>query len=257
MRLLLYNIRYATGIGPGFHFPLPMAGYLKRTSRNLRRIVEFVQHARPDVTGLIEVDMGSVRTASVSQPEAIADALGHQHSFQSKYAVQSLNKRLPIVSKQGNAFLSGEMIVAERYHYFDAGIKRLIMELELESVSIFLVHLSVKFRHRHYQLRHLHELVAASQKPVIVAGDFNTLWGDYELHLFMEAAGLHNANTGDLPTYPSWAPRRQLDFVLFSEGIHVNGFEIPQVQLSDHLPLICDFEVTGSGPGRAPPKSAA
>ena len=28
-----------------------------------------------------------------------------------------------------------------------------------------------------------------------------------------------------------------------TEGIEVTGFEVPQVKFSDHLPLICDFNV--------------
>jgi endonuclease/exonuclease/phosphatase family metal-dependent hydrolase len=244
MRVLNYNIRYATGIGPGFHFPLPLSGYLRGTSDNLARITRYVQSVQPDLAGLIEVDLGSLRTGAVNQAEAISNALGHAHSFESKYADRSINARLPILKKQGNAILTSRSIVDERFHYFDAGIKRLILEMELEEITFFLVHLSVKYRHRHYQLRHLHSLIQSSRKPVIVAGDFNTLWGDYEMHLFMEAARLRNANPSGDPTYPSWAPRRQLDFILYSRGLEVDHFEVPDIRLSDHLPVICDFRVT-------------
>lgn len=245
MRVLNYNIRYATGIGPGFHFPLPLAGYLRSTARNLDRITRFIESVDPDLVGLTEVDMGSLRTQSVNQAEYIANALGHFHTFESKYADRSLNTRLPIIKKQGNAILTSEPLVREHFHYFDAGIKRLILEIELEQVVMYLVHLSVKYRHRHYQLRHLHSLIGRSEKPVIVAGDFNTFWGDYEMHLFMEAAGLRSANRTGEPTYPSWAPSRQLDFILYGDGLEVTHFEIPDVRLSDHLPMVCDFRVTG------------
>jgi endonuclease/exonuclease/phosphatase (EEP) superfamily protein YafD len=83
----------------------------------------------------------------------------------------------------------------------------------------------------------------ASTKPVIIAGDFNTFWGDHEIYLFMKAARLKNANVGSLPSYPSRAPRKELDFVLYGEGISIRDFRIPSVQLSDHLPLICDFDI--------------
>jgi endonuclease/exonuclease/phosphatase (EEP) superfamily protein YafD len=36
----------------------------------------------------------------------------------------------------------------------------------------------------------------------------------------------------------------ELDFVLVSAGIEVNGFRIPEVRFSDHRPLVCDFHVT-------------
>jgi endonuclease/exonuclease/phosphatase family metal-dependent hydrolase len=105
------------------------------------------------------------------------------------------------------------------------------------------VHLSLKYRHRQYQLRYLYDLVRKTSKPVIVAGDFNTYWGDHELYLFMQAAGLASANARGLPSYPSSSPRKELDFILHSGQIEVNRFEIPAVQFSDHLPLICDFTI--------------
>lgn len=181
MRFLLYNIRYGTGASPAFHLPVPGMGYLRGTGKNLRRITDFVRSYSPDVVGLLEVDTGSYRSGRNNQAEIIATALGHNHAYQCKYAQQSFNNRIPVLNKQGNAFLTNREIQNTRFHYFDAGIKRLIIELELPQVSVFLVHLSLKFRHRHYQLRHLHSLIKQSGRPVIVAGDFNTLWGDYEI----------------------------------------------------------------------------
>jgi endonuclease/exonuclease/phosphatase (EEP) superfamily protein YafD len=40
----------------------------------------------------------------------------------------------------------------------------------------------------------LHDLAMASHKPVIVAGDFNTFWGEHEIYLFMKARKLRSAN---------------------------------------------------------------
>ncbi len=64
--------------------------------------------------------------------------------------------------------------------------------------------------------------------------------------MFSAAAGLSNANTRALPSWPSSRPRRQLDFILYGPGIEVTRFEVPQVTYSDHLPLVCDFEVRGA-----------
>jgi endonuclease/exonuclease/phosphatase family metal-dependent hydrolase len=78
---------------------------------------------------------------------------------------------------------------------------------------------------------------------VIVAGDFNTFWGEHEIYLFMQAAGLKSANVAGLPSYPSRWPRKELDFILYGNGILPRAFDIPAVPLSDHLPLVFDFEV--------------
>ena len=243
MRLLLYNIRYAVGGGASMHVPLPGAGYVLGNVNVLPEITEFVKSVDPDIVGLIEVDTGSIRSRKVNQAEEIAAALGMNTSYETKYGSKSLNQILPIVRKQGNAFMAAPRVHGEKFHYFDTGIKRLIIELEMQDYAVFLVHLSVKYRHRHLQLRRLYDLIKETDKPVIVAGDLNTFWGENEIYLFMEAAGLTSANAEGVPTYPSRSPRKELDFVLYQEGINVTGFEVPQVRHSDHLPIVCDFEV--------------
>lgn len=244
MRLLVYNIRYAVGAGAPPHVPVPGAGYLFGNPGNLDNIIGFIKRQDPDIVGLIEVDIGSMRSGRVNQAEAIAASLGHYSCYECKYGEESVNQYLPILRKQANAFLAGPRVAGERFHYFDTGIKRLIIELELDECAIFLVHLSLKYRHRHFQLRSLYELIKRSRKPVIVAGDFNTFWGEDEIFLFMEAAGLRSANVDRRPSYPSRSPRMELDFVLYGNGITVTRFEVPSVNYSDHLPLICDFTVT-------------
>jgi endonuclease/exonuclease/phosphatase family metal-dependent hydrolase len=224
--------------------PVPGAAYLFGNPGNLENIITFLKHEDPDIVGLIEVDIGSVRSGRVNQADLIAKALGHYSLYECKYGEDSVNQYLPIIRKQANAFLAGPGVTGERFHYFDTGIKRLIIELELDRVAIFLVHLSLKYRHRHFQLRHLYELVKRCRKPVIVAGDFNTFWGENEIFLFKEALGLRSANRDGLPSFPSRSPRMELDFILCGRGVEVTGFRIPRVAFSDHLPLVCDFEVT-------------
>lgn len=251
MRLIVYNIRYATGIGPAFHLPFPGAGYLRSNPRVLAGITKFLRTERADVVGLIEVDTGSIRTGMVNQAEHIGTALGAYSIYECKYGTKSMNLHMPIVRKQANAFLAAPRVTGERFHYFDTGIKRLIIELELDEVRIFLVHLSLKFRQRQYQMRYLYDLIAHSPKPVIVAGDFNTFWGTHEIYLFMRATGLRSANIAGLPSFPARNPRIELDFVLVSETIEVTDFRIPDVRLSDHRPIVCDFEVRGPAAPKA------
>jgi len=238
MRFLLYNIRYGTG----GRRRLPWGGYFGRTSSNLSSISTFLAAQSADVMGLIEVDAGSYRTQRMNQAETLATSLGHYHTYMSKYAQSSLLNFLPMTNKQGNAFLTRDSVRNTVFHYFDKGVKRLVIELEMENLVVFLVHLSLSFRVRHRQLGDLYNLVNGTGKPHIVAGDFNALWGDREMGLFLAATRLTNANVAGVPTFPSWSPRRQLDFVLYSPGIRMTGFEMPRVALSDHLPLVMDFD---------------
>jgi len=225
------------------HMPLPGAGYVLGNQSVLPEITQFIKSVDPDIVGLIEVDTGSIRSRKVNQAEKIASDLAMNTSYETKYGSKSINKILPIVRKQGNAFMAAARVHGEKFHYFDTGIKRLIIELEMEDFAVFLVHLSLKYRHRHLQLRRLYDLISETRKPAIVAGDFNTFWGENEIYLFKRAAKLKSANAEGIPTYPSRAPRKELDFILYQEGIQVTHFEVPMVRYSDHLPLVCDFEV--------------
>lgn len=241
MRFLLYNIRYATGHGLAYHLPLPFAGFFKNTTAALGNIVTYIRSVNADVIALVEVDSGSYRSHKSCQVRSIARALGHFHVVETKYGGGSLANRVPVLNKQGNGLLTNRKIVRHYFHYFKEGVKRLVIEVELEEVSIFTVHLSLKYKHRQQQLEHLHRIIAQCIKPVIVAGDFNTFGGDREVQLFLAATGLVNANIDGLPSHPSHAPKRNLDFILHSPEIKASNFTIPDIQLSDHAPLICDF----------------
>jgi endonuclease/exonuclease/phosphatase family metal-dependent hydrolase len=166
--------------------------------------------------------------------------------YRSKYSDTSMVQKIPVLNKQGNAILTSLEIESQKCHYFREGVKRLVLELELKDFTLFLVHLSLKYRHRQYQLQDLLEMIKDVKKPVIVAGDFNVLWGDRELALFLAASGLITANGEGYPSHPSRSPRRQLDYIFHSPEIQTAGFNIPRIKLSDHAPLICDFELNTS-----------
>lgn len=245
VRFLLYNIRYGTGAGWRFHSPVPFSGYLKHSEKNLEKITGFIRSVNPDIVGLIEVDGGSFRSGRCNQALSIAEALGHFHVYESKYPVQSVLQKMPLLNRQGNAFLTNRRITGSRFHYFRKGVKRLMIELDLEDCVIFLVHLSLAFKHRQYQLSDLYSVIKDIKKPVIVAGDLNVFSGDKELELFLAASGLVNANREKAPSYR----KMQLDYLLHSRQISITNFEIPKIRLSDHYPIVCDFEVNTKGTG--------
>jgi len=243
MRFLLYNIRYGAGTGRRFHLPVPYSGYIKHTNGNFNKIMDFIKSANPDIIGLIEVDSGSFRSEKSNQAEMIAREINHHYVYESKYSMNSMAQKVPVMNKQGNAILTSQEIKSHQFHYFRKGVKRLVIELELEAFTIFLVHLSLKFRHRQYQLQDLQLMVKDTRKPVIAAGDFNALWGDREIQSFLAVTGLKNANGLGRLSQPSRSPRRQLDYIFCSPEIRATSFQVPQVKLSDHAPLICDFEI--------------
>jgi len=249
MRFVLYNIRYGTGSRTH--------NFMRSSKKNLERITSFLREQEADLIGLIEVDHGSYRTGGKNQAELMADSLGHYHSHCIKYEESSFWRNVPVLGYQGNAFLARDRIRNETFHFFEFGMKRLVMELELEHVVVYLVHLALGARARHSQLGALYTLVKKTKKPYLVAGDFNMLWGEQEIDLFLAASGLQDANALRLPTFPSHRPNRHLDFILYSKGINIRAFHVPQVRFSDHLPLVLDFNVEVKEEKREEPRVMA
>lgn len=242
-RLMLYNIRYGTGTGWHFHFPFPFSGYLRSSKRNFTNLSDFIKSVHPDIIGLLEVDCGSRRFKKQCQAETLAKQLDHYSVYQSKYSEKSILQKLPLTQTQGNALLTNKKIQRKHFHYFRKGIKRLMIELDLGDYVVLLVHLSLKFRHRQEQLQEIYSHVKDIRKPIILAGDFNALWGLGELKLFLASTGLINANLEGALSHPSRHPKREIDFILHSKEISGHAFEIPNVTFSDHLPLIFDFKL--------------
>ena len=243
MRILVYNIAYGTGAPKSYYDHINTAHRYVRTSHtHLDEIMKFIGEADPDVLGLVEVDTGSYRTKFVNQVEKIAGYLNHHHQSSVKYKHNFLAKALPIFRNQANAVLTKIKMPQGKFHYFPRGVKRLIIEVNIGGLRFFLVHLALKKDVRKIQLAHLAKL-AKGRIPVIIAGDFNTFSGAHEIEEFQDELGLINPNTDGLPTFPSWKPKKQLDFILCSKYLKIKKFEIPKVKFSDHLPLILDFKI--------------
>lgn len=243
MRLVLYNMRYAAGTGLRFHLPFPGAGYLRNASANLDRIQRYLAGLDADLLALVEIDGGS-RRAPDSQVAALAAALGTDHqAFRCKYLAGSLPARLPLLRAQGNALLSRRPLRTIRYHELALGTKRLVIEAQLDEVTLFVVHLALRPSQRKRQLLELADLVRAASGPAVIAGDLNTLQPARELGPFLAATGMRPADAKLPASWPAPRPRLALDHVLVSRELAVTGFAVPDVRLSDHRPLVCDLRV--------------
>ena len=242
MKFLLYNIRYGTGKYLIKRFK-HIRGYLGRSEKQIDRIGKFIKRQKPDIVGLVEVDLGSFRMKSKNQAEILSEMTDKNFIYQYKYEENSRYMKFPMVRKQGNALLSNKEIVNHKFHYLDNGMKKLIIEIETNGIVIFLVHLALGGKTRMKQFVQLFSLIEICEKPMIVAGDFNTLWGTEEIELFMKAGKLKSANLEKKPTFPSWSPKKELDFVLHSENIKINDVKVIKTMLSDHLPILIDFDI--------------
>ncbi len=245
MRFLLHNIAYCTGAPRSLsHGVFTLHRYLRSSQHHLESIRDFILSLAPDIVGLVEIDRGSVRGGCRDQVAELARCLSHHHTYSSKYARGSMGRYLPVLRHQGNAILTREQPGHCQTHFFPVGFKRLIVEIEVFGVKIFLVHLALRRHVREHQLAVLGDIVGKPAGPVILAGDFNTFQGREELLELKAATGLKSANIQRRPTYPAYNPHQELDFVLCSPEVRVERFQVlDHIRLSDHLPLLLDFSL--------------
>ena len=243
MRIAVYNIRYGTGTGFDFHLPVPFSGYLRPTMNSSGRIWSFLDRLDADIICLVEVDNGSYRNLGHCQAATLAGRNGWDHAFACKYHKHSLLRELPLLWSQGNAVISRVPLKGAIEHSFSRGMKRTFLEVSFDGFTILLAHLSLGRGARKQQIQELAKHAAAIKGPLFIGGDFNTFGGEKELAPLLENTSLRDSDAAGRATYPSHGPKRRLDYLLASKDVKVKNFDVPRVPLSDHLPLVCDFEI--------------
>lgn len=119
------------------------------------------------------------------------------------------------------------------------------------TVHVIVLHLGLIRASRIRQLAQVVRFVAreiAPDAPLIVAGDLND-WGA-TVRNALEPCGLREFRQSGIATFPSRLPLLQLDHV-FARGLRPVSLEVPRggiwARMSDHLPLIAEFELSGAG----------
>ncbi|HEX6810816.1 MAG TPA: endonuclease/exonuclease/phosphatase family protein [Planctomycetota bacterium] len=219
------------------------------------RIVAVLEAARPDFVLLQEVAQHGRWYHHDRQVDVLGCALGMPHR---SYFV---NVRFgPRRGEYGNAILSRTPIATtENIDLTLRGRKpRSVLHAELRlplpaghtrTLHVFNLHLGLGGRERHEQLQRLlasKNLRALHQHtPVLVAGDFNDVWGTLGPRHLVPAGFRGPARR--LRTFPAWAPVRALDSLYVRGDVDLVSIDRPRNQrtrmASDHLPLVAELRV--------------
>jgi endonuclease/exonuclease/phosphatase family metal-dependent hydrolase len=135
-------------------------------------------------------------------------------------------------------------------HRFEQrGLLHAEVEVDGHSVHVVVVHLGLIRASRVRQLAQLAQFIAREippQAPLLVAGDFND-WGAL-ISRPLASVGLRSCSSAMTPTFPSRMPLVQFDHV-YARGLVAVSQHVPKGRIwwrmSDHLPLIAEFELTG------------
>ena len=160
--------------------------------------------------------------------------------------------------EHGNAMLTRWPVVSHQHedmsdHRFEQrGLLHSEVQVHGVTVHVVVVHLGLIKASRVRQLAQLNQYIAReipSDAAVVVAGDFND-WGT-TVQSALGKVGLVAFTQQKAATFPSRLPVVQLDHV-YARGLTPVGLHVPRGriwgQMSDHLPLIADFDLAADAP---------
>lgn len=204
---------------------------------NLSAIAEAI--AEFDLVCLQEADGGSTRSAFVHQAHRLANLANFGTVLDQRNRKLGL-KYLPF-SCTGNAVLARQGCNDWKEHPLPGTVKgRGVIAAGFAGVRVYNLHLSLTANAQRTQLDYVAQLIAQLPKdePVIVTGDFNATPNATAVRAFVENLKLEIAPSA--ATFPSWAPTRQIDLILYRGLKLMRSWTLP-VLASDHLGVAAQF----------------
>jgi endonuclease/exonuclease/phosphatase family metal-dependent hydrolase len=217
------------------------------------RVTETIAHFAPDFVLLQEVDEGAKRSLFHRQVDVLGEGLGLRHrtwfpnhhlrgggcygnAILSKFPLfDTSNIDLTVAGRKARSVLHGRFRVRVGRH--------------MRTVHVFNLHLGLLERDRREQLRRFldaHPFAGLHERtPIIVAGDFNDVWGSLGPELLVPAG--FRGVVRPIPTFPAYAPVRALDGIYVRGDVRLTGVRPGRTRLSrlasDHLPLVAELDL--------------
>jgi endonuclease/exonuclease/phosphatase family metal-dependent hydrolase len=240
LRIMVYNVGYLTGItgqlldylSKGSFFFLRHAKKRGATAEQLAQLVEEID---PDILFLSEVKNQDYMKSVTS--------LFAAYTIDSKYEEGSIFESLPFFRGNCNAVFFKRPQDVEKM-YFTHGAKKLLYRVAYnEQTDFFFAHFALGRKTRKKQFQEL-AAHAQNKSQVIVGGDFNIFNGVSEVAEMARAANIKIITDEDTKTFPSLKPVHNIDLFLASPSITLKQVRVlSEVLLSDHLPIVADFEL--------------
>lgn len=272
LRLVTFNIAHGRGLTP-----IQGLTSQRKLRSNLRRIATLLQKLSPDMVALQEIDERSRWAGNFDHLDYLRVHTRFQHAV---FGIN--NRRAGLLNlSYGNAVLSRHSIrVAETVVFGTRQVgEKGFLYVELDPLEagerapgpgsghrrgdhsakcLPVVNLHLHFSSRERRMKQLDQLVTWLREkhrlhggrwlvPPIICGDFNNPdtrndataallrhLSDYCDYALLPAGGR---------TFPSPLPQRALDFVFLPEGCRHVKCEVVRSMLSDHLPVLVDFEI--------------
>lgn len=236
LSVMSYNIRHCA----------PYYGDGEATTANVNNIADVISVVKPDVVFLQEVDKNTTRSLGIDQAKKIAELVG----YPSYHFYKMMDYR---GGEYGIAILSSYELKDAKVHIIPSIIedheiagnnilgtaKITVNEID---ITLAVVHLSVYQTDRDKQLPYiLNEILANKKQPILFAGDFNAVPGNYTIQLLDDDGFVRTNNDPKKFTIPSNDPNRELDYICYKpeSQFSVRSHTVMTgISASDHLPIV-------------------
>jgi endonuclease/exonuclease/phosphatase family metal-dependent hydrolase len=248
MRLMTYNIHKGVG-----------------TDRRYRldRIVAVIAAEEPDLICLQEVDHNCRRSRRDNQPALLAERFGATACL---YQLNAPHGE----GGYGNLLLSRwplrevRSVALRHRRRTPRGAQMAVVEAPEGPLHLVHVHFGLSERERRWQAVQLLEhpdFLTAAHLPTLIAGDFNDWRNQLGKRCFLPQ-GFHHATSPPrrFRTFPAFLALAAIDKIYYRGPLQGVATRVvrrrPARRASDHLPVVCDFQLDGAAgvlpAGRAP-----
>lgn len=236
MRVMTFNIQHCHAWNEGrINIPL--------FAKTIRRL-------RADVCGLNEVRGKGPIGGYTDQVGKIKRRLWYRGVFGEAIKVRG-------TSPYGNAIvsrkkirewevihISDECARGESSHFEHRAVLRTVIRENKKDITFLVCHMGLSVAERRCAVKTICDILDCTDTPVILMGDFNTTPDAEELCPIYERMSDTDALAEDpgAPTFASYEPKTKIDYI-FYRGLKCTSVQtVPEV-VSDHFPIIADFEV--------------
>jgi endonuclease/exonuclease/phosphatase family metal-dependent hydrolase len=275
-KVMTYNIGYLSGMTNNRSIQREKELF----KEHLLQAKKLMQKANASIVGFQEIDFGANRSFNVNQLDSLALAGSYVSGYKSinwdkKYVPfpywppsnhfgqmlsgQAILSKYPIENNQ--TFLLNPNLSKPAYYrafYLDRLLQ--VTEITFLETQVKIMNVHLEAFDRNTRLRQM-EVVKreyekyASQQPVILMGDFNSLIPELSdeldaINLLMQAKWIASALPFDQEfrnrTFPSDHPERMIDYIFYNENFLKcsNAKVLKEAgQVSDHLPVYAEFKL--------------
>lgn len=224
LKIMSYNIQHAKN-------------YISKEI-NYDALVNAIKEINPDVLSLNEVYSSGFNNTEEGQAKIIADKLGYNYYFGKATTIRGIEYGNAILSKYE---INDPQVIKIRNPLFKIGKNhfetRSMIKAKINDITFIVSHFGLNPSEQKNAVKKV--LKNLDNKKCILMGDFN-MTPDNLLIKEIKNNMIDNANMlrEELKTFPSDKPNIKIDYIFTSKDIDVLNFEIPELIVSDHRPVI-------------------